>query len=268
MKLIQISDTHFGTVRPPVAEALQKLVDEEAPDLAIVSGDITQRARHREFAAAAEYLGRLRVPARLVMPGNHDIPLYNLAARLLTPYAGFRRAFGDELEPAFENEDVLALTVKTTRRFRHIDGQVSDEQIARVSRRLAAARPGQLRIVVTHQPVCVIRHSDETNLLHGYRKAVEAWARAGADIIMGGHIHLPYIRPLHEVRPGLARRVWAVQAGTALSWRLRMEADNSVNLLHYSEPRRCLVERWDFQPKGGRFAPVSVEDLLLEGYAG
>lgn len=263
MKIIQISDPHFGTVRPPVAEALLRLVEDEAPDLAILSGDITQRARTREFEEARAFVDRLHVPAWLVIPGNHDVPLYNLPSRLFAPYAGFRRVFGDDLEPAFENDALLVLTVKTTRRYRHIDGEISSEQIERVATRLHAATPRQLRIVVTHQPVCVIREQDEKDLLHGHEPAVRAWAAAGADIIMGGHIHLPYVRALHEARPGLARPIWAVQAGTALSWRIRDEADNSVNLIRYDQPGRCAVERWDYQPGEKRFAPAAVEELVL-----
>lgn len=263
MKVIQISDPHFGTVRAPVAEALLRLVEAEAPDLAILSGDITQRARNDEFDAARAFLDRLHVQARLVIPGNHDIPLYNLPARLFAPYAGFQRVFGDDLEPAFENDALLVLTVKTTRRYRHIDGEVSHEQIERVAARLRAATPSQLRIVVTHQPVCVNRREDEKDLLHGHQRAIGAWAAAGADIIMGGHIHLPYVLPLHDAYPGLPRPVWAVQAGTALSWRIRDEADNSVNLIRYDEPGRCAVERWDYDPDGQRFEPAALHELSL-----
>ncbi|MGE0666512.1 MAG: metallophosphoesterase [Sphingomonadales bacterium] len=263
MKVIQISDPHFGTVRPPVAEALLRLVEVEAPDLAILSGDITQRARTHEFDEARAFVDRLHVPAWLVIPGNHDVPLYNLPARLLSPYAGFQRVFGDDLEPAFESESLLALTVKTTRRYRHVDGEVSGEQIERVSSRLRAARPEQLRIVVTHQPVCVPRPEDEKDLLHGHGKAVRAWAAAGADIIMGGHIHLPYVCPLHEAHPGLSRAVWAVQAGTSLSWRIRWEADNSVNLIRYDEPGACTVERWDYVPGRECFETASTQELSL-----
>ncbi len=267
MKVIQISDTHFGTVREPVAEALLRLVEQETPDLAILSGDITQRARTREFDDARAFMDRLHVPERLVIPGNHDIPLYNLPARAFAPYAGFQRVFGEDLEPAFENDLLLVLTVKTTRRYRHIDGEVSDEQIARIGGRLRAATPRQLRIVVTHQPVCVIREQDRGNLLHGHEKAVAAWAAAGADIIMGGHIHLPYIRALHELRPGLARRVWAVQAGTALSWRIREEASNSINLIRYDTPGACTAERWDYRAEDRLFALAEARELPLDATA-
>lgn len=264
MKVIQISDPHFGTVRQPVAEALLRLVEAEAPDLAILSGDITQRARAEEFNAARAFVDRLHVPARLIIPGNHDVPLYNLPARLFAPYAGFQRVFGNDLEPMFESDQILAVTVKTTRRWRHIDGEVSAEQIERVAARLRAASPGQLRIVVTHQPVCVPRPEDEKDLLHGHVEAIRAWAAAGADIIMGGHIHLPYVCPLHEVYQGLARPIWAVQAGTSLSWRIRFEADNSVNLIRFEGPARCSIERWDYEPEPERFSVASVRQLALD----
>ncbi len=263
MKVVQISDPHFGTVRAPVAEALLRLVEAEAPDLAILSGDITQRARPREFDEARAFVDRLHVPARLVIPGNHDVPLYNLPARLFAPYSGFQRVFGQDLEPAFENDALLVLTVKTTRRYRHIDGEVSGKQIERVAGRLRAATPRQLRVVVTHQPVCVARKEDEKDLLHGHERAISAWAAAGADIIMGGHIHLPYVTPLHAARPGLARPVWAVQAGTALSWRIRYEANNSVNVIHYDDRQRCAVERWDYEPRTERFEAAGLDELAL-----
>jgi 3',5'-cyclic AMP phosphodiesterase CpdA len=264
VKLIQISDPHFGTEQAPVVEALLALAREQAPDVAILSGDITQRARRAQFDAARAFLDRLPVPARLVIPGNHDIPLYNLPMRLFAPYAGFERVFGAELEPVYETAELLLLTVKTTRRWRHVDGEVSTEQIERVARRLEAARPEQLRVVVTHQPVCVTRTEDEENLLHGHAAAVRRWCAAGADVVMGGHIHLPYTCAMHERHADLPRRIWAVQAGTATSWRIRYEAGNSVNLLRYETPLRCLVERWDFGVETGRFEQAGITELDLE----
>ncbi|MBI1181159.1 MAG: metallophosphoesterase [Alphaproteobacteria bacterium] len=264
MKLIQISDPHFGTERPPVVEALARLVRDERPDMLIVSGDLTQRARRSQFDAARAFFDRLDVRPTLVIPGNHDVPLYNIAMRALDPYAGFRRAFGDELEPTFESDEVMALTVRTTRRYRHIDGEVSGEQIDRVATRLAAAGDSQLRIVVTHQPVAVTRAEDEIDLLHGHEAAVRRWSQAGADLILGGHIHLPYIAALHERHADLPRRMWAVQAGTATSWRIRHDAGNSVNLIRYDEPGHCRVERWDYKDDADGFSAVAVDDMVLD----
>jgi len=246
--VVQISDPHFGTERPAVVAALLRLVAELSPDLAVLSGDVTQRARSRQFAAAAAFVKRLAVPQVLVIPGNHDIPLFDLATRLLDPYRGFRKVFGANLEPRFASDDCLVLGVNSTRRHRHTDGEISAEQRNRVARELRHASPQQLRVVVLHQPVAVPRAAEVHNVAHGSEEAVRAWADAGADVILAGHIHLPFVLPLHELVRPLARPLWAVNAGTAVSSRTRRDAGNSVNVLRTSraEPRICVVERWTF----------------------
>lgn len=263
--VLQLSDPHFGTEQPAVVEALQRLVAKLVPDLVVLSGDITQRATAAQFEAASRFTSGLNAPV-LAVPGNHDIPLLNLGLRMLAPYARHRRAFGAELEPSYETPELLVLGVNTTRAWRHKDGEVSAAQVERVAQRLRGAASGQLRIVVTHQPVAVTLERDQSNLLHGAGAAVRSWSEAGADLILGGHIHLPYVLALHELTPGLARRVWAVQAGTALSSRVRHEAPNSVNLIR-CEPQgqtRCTVERWDWVAAARSFMAVSRHELRLE----
>ncbi|HEY7492116.1 MAG TPA: metallophosphoesterase [Candidatus Tectomicrobia bacterium] len=265
--VLQVSDTHFGTEQSGVVEALLRLVRAQHPDMVVLSGDITQRARRSQFRAARTFVERLAVPDTLVLPGNHDIPLFNVLARLVAPYANHQRVFGAELEPECESADVLVIGVNTTRPSRHKDGAVSAAQIARVSRRLRCASATQLRIVVTHQPVHVTRPEDETHVLHGHRKAVYAWADAGVDLILGGHIHLPYVRPLRERFIDLPRSVWAVQAGTAVSSRVRDGIPNSVNLIRYAgteRPRRCVVERWDHDVVRQHFVLVDRIELHLD----
>ena len=269
--LLQISDPHFGTEQPPVVEALAQLVRAQPPDVLLLSGDITQRATAAQFSTARAFVDRLQVPAVLAIPGNHDIPLFNLAARLLWPYARFKRAFGDDLAPTFENAAVLVLGVNTTRRWRHADGQVSAAQIEHVTQRLAEAKPMQWRIVLIHQPVAVTREQDRHNLLHGHAAAVRAWGAAGADMIVGGHIHLPFVLRLNDALPDAPpdgppdAPLWAVQAGTAISQRVRADAGNSVNLIRIgsasTERPPCQVERWDYRADSRRFELVSVHPL-------
>ncbi len=265
--LIQVSDTHFGTERLPVVDALVRMVREQSPTLVVLSGDITQRARRSQFLAARAFVERLGVPVTLAIPGNHDIPLFDMMARLFRPYANYQRTFGHELEPVFDAEGMLVVTVNTTRALRHTNGSVSPAQVERVARRIERAGDAQLRIVVTHQPVCVTRPQDRHNLLVGHAHAVRRWAAAGADLILGGHIHLPFLQPLHECVVDLPRRMWAMQAGTAVSTRVRHEAGNSVNLIRTSggaAPRRCVVERWDYLDTSSCFAPVSVDELSFD----
>ncbi|MDF3064551.1 MAG: putative repair exonuclease [Polyangiaceae bacterium] len=247
--LLHVSDPHFGAEVPHVVEALEGLARELRPDLLVLSGDVTQRARRAEFAAAREFLARLSVPQVLTIPGNHDIPLFNVAARAAAPYAGFQRVFGPELEPSFHAADCLVLGVKTTRRYRHVDGEISDEQRERVAARLREASSAQLRIVVLHQPVAVPRETEQKNVVHGHAAAVQSWAEAGADVLLAGHIHLPFMLPLHESRP-LPRPLWAINAGTAVSSRVRYDAGNSVNVLRTAEPPsagRATVEHWTYR---------------------
>ncbi|MDP3626076.1 MAG: metallophosphoesterase, partial [Hydrogenophaga sp.] len=231
--LLQVSDPHFGTERIPVVEALVVLAAQLRPDLVVLSGDITQRARTAQFAAARAFMDNFDAPW-LVLPGNHDIPLFNLWGRLVQPYAGYRAAFGDELEPVFVSPALMVLGVNTTRAHRHKNGEVSARQIGRVAEQLARATAAQLRVVVVHQPIEVMREQDVHDRLIGHAAAQAAWAAAGADVVMGGHIHLPYVMAL----PGLARPMWAVQAGTAVSKRVRPGAPNSVNFVRWQAPER------------------------------
>jgi 3',5'-cyclic AMP phosphodiesterase CpdA len=224
----------------------------------VLSGDITQRARRSQFRSARAFVDRLGAPL-LAIPGNHDIPLFDLRSRLLRPYAGHREAFGYDLEPMHSSAELLVVCVNTTRWYRHEDGEVSALQIERVAARLAKAAPGQLRVVVVHQPVAVPRAGDAHNLLRRGAVALRRWAEAGGDLVMGGHIHLPCVIAL----PGLARPMWAVQAGTAVSWRVRDGQPNSVNLLRWGRDApagRCVIERWDCGPSGPSFVrAASVE---------
>jgi 3',5'-cyclic AMP phosphodiesterase CpdA len=266
--LLQISDPHFGTEQPPVVAALLRLANTLQPDLVVMSGDITQRARRAQFSAARAFIEQFGATPFVVVPGNHDIPLYNLFARVAHPYANYRRVFGDDLEPVFESADLLVIGVNTTRAYRHKDGEVSAQQVERVVRRLDHATPRQLRVVVTHQPVVAARADDIRNLLHGREHAIERWSKAGVDLILGGHIHLPYVTPLHDAYKNLPREMWAVQAGTSLSSRVRGTVPNSVNVIDYDASntgaRRAIVARWDFNQASASFEPNMQHELDLD----
>ncbi len=255
--ILHVSDPHFGTELPQVADALVALSRKVAPRLVLLSGDITQRARRRQFASARRFTDRLQLPV-VAIPGNHDIPLFNLLARCLAPYAGYRRFFGPALEPVLDEDDVLVIGVNSTRPWRHKNGEISANQIAWVDGLLRQARPEQLRVVMLHHPMRALESHDIRNMPSGHETASQAWTQAGADLILGGHIHLPYVLPL-AVRDG-ARHAWAVQAGTAVSRRIRGSVPNSVNLIHHQNTA-CRIERWDYQH--GEFQCAARTELTL-----
>ena len=257
--LMQVSDTHFGTEQPAVVEALAALARQQQPDVLVLSGDITQRARPAQFRAARAFADRLAAPL-LAVPGNHDIPLLDLWTRLRRPYHRYVGAFGADLEPVHRSPELMVVCVNTTRAWRHKHGEISGRQVDHVARLLEGAESTQLRVVVVHQPVAVTRAEDLSNRLRGHEAALDRWAAAGVDLVMGGHIHLPYVMPLQ----GLARPLWAVQAGTAVSSRVREGVPNSVNLLRWgadSAPGCCRIEQWDYAADVGEFVRARVSEI-------
>ena len=266
--LLHISDTHFGTEQPAVVAALKVLARERLPDILVFSGDITQRARPSEFESARRLCDEMGIHPMMALPGNHDIPLLDVVSRVMQPYRNYLRAFGPRLQPTLETDDFLVIGVNTTRPSRHKNGEVSPDQVHRVVGQLQAARPRQLRVVVTHQPAAVVRPEDEHDRLRGAARALQEWSRAGADLVLGGHIHLPYVADLRAMHEPTPRPMWCVQAGTAVSTRIRHGTCNSVNLIHWNgaprgQPRRCRVERCDYSAEKGWFETATDEVLRL-----
>ncbi len=235
--LLQISDPHFGTEQPGAVEALVRLVQRRQPALVLLSGDVTQRATAAQFTAARALCDRLQPVPVIAVPGNHDIPLFALWTRLRRPYARFEAALGPAGDKAWAGPGWQVLLLNTTRWWRHKHGEVSQRQVQATAAQLAAAGPGVLKVVVTHQPVAVPAQADRVDLLRGGAAAIAAWHAAGADLVLGGHIHLPCVLPL---RPA-PQPMWAVLAGTAVSTRVRHGTHNSVTELL---PGQGSVLRW------------------------
>jgi 3',5'-cyclic AMP phosphodiesterase CpdA len=263
--VLHISDPHFGTEQPLVMQSLLRLAHEHQPEITLLTGDITQRARRTQFAAARAFVQQFPAPV-IAVPGNHDIPLFKLLARTFNPYGNYKQAFGSNLEPEYESNGLLVIGLNTSRPSRHKDGAVSGAQIDRVSRRLRESRPEQLRMIMQHHPVRAREESDMSNLLIGREMAVPTWVDAGLDLLIGGHIHLPYVWPLHGHHGKSGRKGWTAQAGTALSTRVRGDTPNSVNLVMHEYSlglHECRVERWDYCAQQDTFLPAHTNTLIL-----
>lgn len=247
-----LSDPHFGTEVDAVAAGLQEELRAQPADLLVVTGDVTQRARRGQFLRARAFLDALPAAPRLLLPGNHDIPLFDLFTRVTRPYRLWTRYLGPELEPAHEDEALTLLCVNATRATRRKHGVISSDQIERTARRLETAR-GALRVVAVHHPLAVPVASDARNRARGADAALERWIDAGADLVLGGHIHLPYCI---SVASRAGRRAILLQAGTAVSRRVRRGAPNSYNrivLERGSGGRAMCIERRDWDASAARF---------------
>ena len=236
-RLVHLSDLHFGRARPELLEPLVGLVNRLAPDLVAISGDLTQRARYRQFREARAFIDRLE-PRTLVVPGNHDVPLDNLLVRLLNPWVRYKRLIGRELEPRHADDELAVIGLNTVNPFAWQRGRIRRRTVRRVCAEFADDRT-RTRIVVVHHP---LEHAPEERkaLTRGAAAAIDAFSECGADIVLSGHLHTWRAEPFAE-RVG-RRGTLQVHAGTGLSTRVRGE-ENDFNLLTL-EPGEVTVERY------------------------
>ena len=239
--IVHFSDLHFGRVDPRLVGPLVHTVEAVAPDLVAVSGDLTQRARRNQFRQARMFLDRLPFPV-LVVPGNHDVPLFNLAARLLDPYGGYRRYIQSELEPMFENDEMIAVGLNSARAFPFYGGgRLNQTQVARAAARLTSAARQAIRIVVTHHPFDVPEAHGDEYLIGRSDMAMRQLAVAGADVFLAGHLHVSHVGHSAHRYQIAGHSALVVQAGT-LSTRSRGEP-STLNVLRLA-PTQIEIERY------------------------
>lgn len=214
--ILHISDLHFGRTDPTRVSAIHRFVMERRPDVIAVSGDLTQRARKREFAAAREFINSLPAP-HVVIPGNHDVPLHNVFTRLLAPFAKYHEHFHEDLEPEYVDDELLICGLNSARGLTLKDGRLDRKQVEHAATRFRD-RACCVKIVVAHHP------------FPGHQ--VETLAEAGADVFLTGHLHATIAEPHHGAI--------VVNAGTATSNRVRDE-NNAFNVL-VTSPGRIEVE--------------------------
>lgn len=250
--VLHLSDLHFGRTRPELLEPLIAAVNAAAPDLVAISGDLTQRARVRQFREARAFLDRIEAP-RLVVPGNHDVPLDNIALRLLGPWGRYRRWIGADLEPGFQDEELAAVGVNTVNFLEWQRGRIGRHAVARVCAAFGGHEDRRTRIVVAHHPFAHLP-GERKALMRGAGAALGALAECGTDIVLCGHLHA-WRAELFGAEPGPSRAMLLVQAGTGLSTRVRGE-ENDFNLLRL-HPGEIVVERFAAAQGGADFARAS-----------
>lgn len=240
--LAHLSDLHFGRVDPMVLDPLRRKLHALAPDLVVVSGDLTQRARKKQFEAAMEFLATLPKP-QLVVPGNHDVPLYNVFKRFFAPLANYTSVVSDDLSPEFIDDEMAVVGVNTARSLVFKGGRISEEQAQMVRRKLCGLPDHLAKIIVTHHPFNVPKgSSEEDQIVGGAGEALEKLAGCGADVLLSGHLHEAHVG--HTANRYCIAGVSAlvVQAGTATSSRTR-DSTNSFNLLRLS-PQHIEVDTY------------------------
>jgi len=272
-RLVHLSDLHFGAHDDRLVEAVEAEIGDLKPDLVVISGDFTQRARTEQFRDACEFLGRLRESGHDVLgvPGNHDVPLYDVLRRFLSPLARYRRFIDEMLCPFIELPGVAVLGINTARSLTFKDGRINRDQVDFIRETFARTPAEAVRILVTHHPLFALTVGEEVERAVGRQElALDAVEESGVDVLLAGHAHHASSQDAGDLvtRSG---GVLVVQAGTATSTRVRHQKQ-SFNTIDIEAGRVTVtVNAWtgeafepsDAQPyqyRDGRWLIVEAEE--------
>jgi 3',5'-cyclic AMP phosphodiesterase CpdA len=254
--LVHLSDLHFGRVDHALVEPLVQHIITLAPDVVVVSGDLTQRARSDEFRQARAFLARLPGP-QVVVPGNHDVPLYNFVDRFLRPLDKFRRFITHDLSPSHIDEEMAVLGVNPARSLVVKNGRINEDQLVALRETMQALPTEVVKVVVTHHPFDVAASVDEDNRVGRADLAMNVFAEQAVDVLLAGHLHMSHSAGTGSRYALGGYEALVVSAGTATSTRGRGDA-NSFNVLRLDK-QRVEVERMEWAAADNRFVTASNE---------
>ena len=261
-RIVHLSDLHFGAHDARLVESVGHSIDELKPDLVVVSGDFTQRAKTEEFAEACRFLERLRDGGHEVLgvPGNHDVPLYDVLRRFLSPLTRYKRFIDDVLCPVHELRGAIVVGVNTARSLTFKDGRINAEQVEFIRESFARSDSESVRVLVTHHPLFALPVGEEVTRAIGRQElALDAIDKAGVDMLLAGHNHHASIHSAADLvtRAGGAL---VVQAGTATSTRVR-EQEQSFNTIDVADASVTItVNSW----KDGQFGALDAQRYAWE----
>jgi 3',5'-cyclic AMP phosphodiesterase CpdA len=267
LTILHVSDLHFGPYfRQEVAEALLCCAPELHPDLVVASGDFTQRAKPTQFAEARAFLDQLPKVPLVVVPGNHDVPLYRVFERVLSPYGHYRQHISAELDTVLQIDRAVVVALNTTSPLTAItEGRIRPWQLELCEQAFRSAPVGAVRILVAHHHFAHAPDYVRDWPIRGARKALRRLAEMGVELILGGHLHRGYVANSLDVyadensRPGIA----IVQAGTCTSarGRGRERKSNSFNLIHVQE-QTIRITRYLYGLERRTFTPIVWHEFL------
>ena len=260
--LMHISDLHFGPpYLPKVGEALLRIAPRLQPDVMVISGDFTQRATEEQFQQARAFIDRLPDVPRVVVPGNHDVPLFRIAERLFTPHALYQKYIQKDLNSVCQVDRALIVALDSTSpRGAISNGRIDSNNLAFCEKAFAGVDDEIFKIVVTHHHFIPAPDYVRDQTMPRSRRAINRFVTLGVELILGGHLHRGYIANTLDVYPGVNRErgIIIAQSGTTTSGRGRgrERAKNSFNLIKVGEGMMRITHYMYFE-RLGEFSPIS-----------
>ena len=263
--IVHLSDLHFGRVDDALLAPLVDAINALSPHLVAISGDLTQRARAREFRAARAFLDRLPTP-QIVVPGNHDIPLHNVISRFLGPLVKYRRYITTDLEPFFADDEIAVMGINTARSLTFKGGRVNAAQIEQAKSRLCPVDRKIVKVIVTHHPFDIAKGRTSSDAVGRADLAMELLPACRCDLLLAGHLHVSDASTVTMRSVAAGHEAILVQAGTATSTRGRGEI-NSFNSLHVAADD-IEIRRHSWRPEKNAFEATSSERFArtVEGW--
>lgn len=258
--VVHLSDLHFGRVDPAILAPLVRFVGEIKPDLVAVSGDLTQRARTGEFMAAREFLASIPFP-QIVVPGNHDVPLYNPFSRFVRHLDRYTRYITPDLQPVFADAEMVVVGVNTARAFTWKDGRINGGQLRQLRATLQESPADRTKIVVTHHPFDLPAGASG-RVVGRSRLAMKVLAECRVDLLLAGHFHIAdtsHTAKRYQL-PGYSAII--VSSGTSTSTRGRGQP-NSFNVIRIDRTDLA-IERRTWRPTSTLFDVQSIERFRRE----
>jgi len=258
-RILHVSDLHAGPpFRRAIADALVRQAHQIRPDLLVISGDFVQRADFVDQWRAAQELRAALPSPQLVVPGNHDVPLFNVHLRLLNPLGRYRRYISNELNPVFERPGLVVVGAVSAHGLTVDGGRVSAGQFAALRSILGRYGPEVCKVVVWHHPVVNPPGLRKSRVMRGATEAMRQLDACNVDLLLCGHLHVSYIGNTLDVVNDLRKGTIICQSGTTTSRRGygREHGKNSCNLIEVDDAA-IRISHLLYADEAGRFVPAA-----------